>query len=116
MNSVLATALFCPMLSPPPPHPPEALDYWLQLWCEAYSWLEHAKPDAALFVCYEDLCADKENWNRLTELADIAADHKTADSFESSNQPVDCAADQEIVDRATAIYARLVTLTRARLS
>lgn len=99
----------------PPPYPPATLDYWLQLWCETYSWLEHAKPDAALFVCYEGLCADKENWKRLTELADIPADQKTGDSFESGNKSIDFDADQKVVDRASAIYERLVTLARARL-
>jgi len=100
----------------PPPYPADNLNYWLQLWCECYSWLEQAKPDAALFVCYEDICARKENWKRLAQLADISPDHETDDSFKSSNKPIDFDTDEEIADRASAIYERLVTLARIRLS
>jgi len=99
-----------------PPYPTDTLDYWLQLWCETYSWLEHSKPEAALFVCYEDLCVHNANWDRLAELADISAENETDISFESSNKSIDFNADQQIADRAAAIYERLVTLARDRLS
>jgi hypothetical protein len=43
-----------------PPYAPDTLNYWLTLWCDTYSWLERSKPEAARFVCYEDLCTRPE--------------------------------------------------------
>ena len=100
----------------PPEYPTSTLNYWLQLWCDTYSWLENSKPDTALFVCYEDLCSHPDNWQQLAELANIPADHNGGDPFESSNRPVETDTDQELADRAMAIYERLVTQARSRLS
>jgi len=99
-----------------PRHPVNTLNYWLQLWCETYSWLEKSKPDSALFICYEDLCAHEDIWDSLAALADIPGDHGTGISFVPANRPVETAFDREIAERAAAIYERLVTLARARLS
>lgn len=100
----------------PPGHPTGTLNYWLQLWIDTYSWLENSKPDAALFVCYEDLCKRTDTWKQLAGLADIPADMESNDPFLSSNRPVDTDADQQLAERAMAVYEQLVTLTRSQLS
>ena len=100
----------------PPPYPADSLDHWLHLWCETYAWLENSKPMSALFICYEDLCTREENWARLAELANISVDQNTGDAFKLSNRPVDANVDQDLADRAWAIYARLVTQARTQLS
>ena len=102
--------------SPPSQHSTDTLDYWMQLWCQTYTWLEESKPKSALFICYEDLCKNDENWTRLAVLADIKANHKTGDLFKLSNRPVDANVSQHLVDRELKIYRRLVTQARAQLS
>jgi len=94
----------------------DTLDYWLQLWCQTYAWLENSKPKSAFFICYEDLCTDKENWNRLAALANIKIGHRTGESFELSSRPVDACVNQGLNDYASAIYNRLVARSRAQLS
>jgi hypothetical protein len=100
----------------PCPHAAQALDYWLHLWCETYSWLERSKPKPALFVCYEDLCNRAETWTRLVELADVSGTQEGGDPLRLSNRPLDASFDRALGDRAAAIYARLVEQARAQLS
>ena len=103
-----------PGRSSPPGHPTNTLNYWLQLWCNTYSWLEISKPECALFVCYEDLCTREEEWNSLAELADISVEHKTETPFKSSNIAIRIDVDQELMENASLTYERLVTQVRAR--
>jgi hypothetical protein len=98
-----------------PPHAPDALDYWLYLWCDTYSWLERTKPKGAQFVCYEDLCTRPEVWKRLAALADVAAEQDAGDPFKLSDKPPSGDFDRKLADRAHAIYARLAEDARARL-
>jgi hypothetical protein len=98
------------------PYSAMTLNYWLHLWCETYGWLENAKSASAVFICYEDLCADEENWSRLAKLAEISVNPDTGDPFKSSNSPVDVDVDKALVDRACAIYDRLAVKARAQLS
>ena len=91
------------------------LDYWLQLWCQTYAWLEYAKSDTAVFVCYEDLCKSEENWDHLAALGNIAVEHRTGDRFRLSNKPVDVESDQCLADNAAAIYELLVLKARSQV-
>lgn len=100
----------------PSTYPADTLDYWLHLWCEAYSWLERSNPKAALFVCYEDLCSRPETWRRLAELADISAADDCGNPFKLSERPVTASFDGRLADRATAIYTHLVAHARDELS
>ncbi len=99
------------------PRDPESLDYWLHLWCEVYAWLERSKNDAALFVCYEDLCDQPATWSRLAGLAGLTGEREqSGDAFRQSTRGGDpVAADRALVERAQAIYERLVTRARADL-
>jgi hypothetical protein len=92
----------------PSTYAPGTLSYWLQLWCETYSWLEHSKPKAALFVCYEDLCNRPETWKRLAELADVSPTDEVGDPLKLSERPVTADFDSGLAERATTIYSRLV--------
>ncbi len=96
--------------------PRDTLNYWLQLWCETYAWLEKSNPKSALFICYEDLCAKEENWSRLAALADISIDHGTGESFKLSERTVDAPIDKGLADLSAVIYTRLVTKAREQLS
>lgn len=98
------------------PYSTDTLDYWLQLWCQTYAWLESSKPKSALFISYEDLCTNEDNWTRLAALANIEMNHRTGDPFKLSSRPVDACVDQSLADYASVIYARLVTRSRAQLS
>lgn len=89
-------------------HTADTLDYWLHLWCEAYSWLERSSPKVALFVCYEDLCLRPKRWRRLAELADISTADDCGNSFTLSERPVNVNFDRGLVDRAMEIYKSLV--------
>jgi len=100
----------------PNPYAADTLDYWLHVWCETYSWLEHSKPKPALFVCYEDLCNRPETWMQLVELADISAAHEVGDPLKLSNRPLDADFDGGLGDRAATIYAHLAAQARTQLS
>jgi hypothetical protein len=101
--------------SAPPPYPADTLNYWLHLWCDTYASLERSKPEAALFVCYEDLCTRAEVWTRLAALADVAAEQEAGDPFKLSDRPPAADFDRALAERAAAIYARLTADARARL-
>lgn len=98
------------------PYPADTLNHWLHIWCEAYEWLERTKPEAASFVCYEDLCLQPQTWTRLAELAEIPAAHDVGDAFRLSERAVDGAFDRSLADRAAAIHERLVMQSRAALA
>ena len=94
-------------------HSAERLEYWLALWCATYGWLECAAPKDAIFVCYEDLCADTAVWNRLAKLARVTTGGDETNAFRSSSAKRPDATDMDLVEQAAAIYSRLVTRARA---
>jgi hypothetical protein len=94
------------------PYPATTFNYWLHLWCETYGWLENAISTPAIFVCYEDLCADKEYWTQVARLAEISTELNTADPFELNRSPLDTGIDPPLAERASAIYDRLVLKAR----
>lgn len=97
------------------PYAVTTLNYWLHLWMETYAWLELSVPESIVFICYEDLCTDEESWIRLAKLAEISTDQNTGDPFKLNNSPVDADVHESLVDRARAIYDRLVMKARAQL-
>lgn len=94
----------------------DTLNYWLNLWCSTYSWLENSRYKFALFICYEDLCTREDIWTSLLDLADIPVGQRTGTPFKLSRHPVDVYVDQDLVDRASEIYTRLVMQARTQLS
>ena len=90
-----------------------SIDYWLELWCATYEWLENSVPDDVVFVCYEDLCTHPAVWTRLAEMASVSAARDGDDTFSLSQAKVDSTADPALVDRAAAIYSRLANRSRA---
>jgi sulfotransferase family protein len=100
----------------PARYAPNTLDYWLHLWCETYSWLERSKPEAALFVCYEDLCTQAQTWRRLAELADVSGPSEVGEPLKLTDRPLAANFDRELGDRAAAIYGRLVAQARTQLA
>lgn len=107
---------FLPVGNVPPQYSTDTLNYWLQLWCDIYLWLEVSKPKTALLICYEDLCTNKNNWIRLCELADISINHDIQEQFKLSNRAIDIEVNQVISERALEIYERLVMFSRSQLS
>lgn len=95
---------------------PDALEYWLALWCEVYQWLQRTKPDAALFVCYEDLCAMEDYWPRLAMLAGLPAGGGAGERFQLRTRAVGEPVAPEIAERAVAIYTSLVKQARSQLA
>ena len=88
----------------------DTLNYWLQLWCDVYSWLLQTRPSSALFVCYEDLCTNPETWRVLTVLANIPdAVDVHSDMLKMSEQPTGRCFDGDLADRAERIYAQLIS-------
>jgi len=99
--------------TPPPAHPPDSAAYWLEVWCNTYGWLEHAAPEDAIFVCYEDLCNDPEVWRGLARAADLAAPDEKGEDFRQSTATADVEADLQLAEEAAGIYARLANRARA---
>jgi hypothetical protein len=92
----------------------DTIDYWLEMWCATYAWLERSAPKDAIFVCYEDLCSDPKVWSRLAAIAGIAGDGEEG-SFRVSTAAADPGSDPELAARAAALYGRLVERARAAL-
>ena len=91
------------------------IDYWLELWRQTYGWLERVAPEDAIFVCYEDLCQSKDVWNRLAQISEIENVGEGQETFSLPRESVEAAADADLVEQASAIYARLVDRARASL-
>lgn len=85
---------------------PGALDYWLELWCQTYAWLERTAPERAVFVPYEDLCEDPAVWNAIAGLCGIAAEDEE-ETFVISAHSADAAAAGPRFEQARALYDRL---------
>ncbi len=85
---------------------PGTLDYWLERWRDAYGWLERSVPADAVFVCYEDLCADAGVWARLAALAGLPAG-EAGEPFVASEAATDVRPDVALAGEAAGIYARL---------
>jgi sulfotransferase family protein len=100
----------------PCPYPADSLNHWLHIWCETYEWLERSKPQAAVFVCYEDLCLRPQTWMRLAELADISAAREAGEAFRLSERPLQGGFDRQLAARAAAIHERLTRHARVALA
>ena len=94
---------------------PDTIDYWLELWCRTYAWLERTAPDSVLFVSYEDLCTDERTWSRIALAAGIPTDPACKPSFRLSHRNDVAQADEQLTRDAAKIYARLAEISRARL-
>ena len=92
---------------------PDAIEYWLELWCSAYDWLMETAPDGTIFVCYEDLCSKPETWARLADLAGIETGDESEEPFRLGIGAEAGAADAALAERAAALYARLVERARS---
>ena len=66
-------------------------------------------------MCYEDLCDGTEVWNRLAEIAGITAVWDEGNPLRSSNVRVEIANNLDLVEQASAIYARLADRARTAL-
>jgi hypothetical protein len=92
-----------------------AIEYWVDMWCATYGWLERSAPEDAIFVCYEDLCGGMEVWTRLATIAGITTVREEDETFRLSNVRVEPTNDLDLAEQASAIYARLVDRGRAAL-
>jgi hypothetical protein len=98
-----------------PGGPTGSLDYWLALWCGTYEWLERSKPESAIFVCYEDLCASRQVWSVLAEWAGVSRAAGAGEPFELHCRDVVTGVDPKLAARAAQIYRRLQDSARAAL-
>jgi hypothetical protein len=94
-------------------HSPDSLDYWLELWCQVYGWLEKTAPADAYFVCYEDLCTDPAVWTRLAGVCGLEAAAETDEPFRLAKAQAERPADPQGLEAAMALYGRLVARARS---
>ena len=94
---------------------PDQIDYWLELWRQAYTWLERSAPEDAIFVCYEDLCRDTEVWDRLAGICGTDSGEQGHEPFLIAGNDTDESAETGLVEESSAIYDRLVKRARAGL-
>ena len=93
----------------------DTIEYWLDMWCATYEWLERSVPEDAIFVCYEDLCSGPEVWSRLAKIAGITTYWEEYDTFRLCDVAVVAANDLDLTEQASDIYARLADRARAAL-
>lgn len=94
----------------------DQFEYWLDLWCHTYAWLEKSAPADATFVCYEDLCRDADVWRRLAKICGSPNCDGDHEPFVISKTGTDANAPSVLEDAASAIYMRLVNRARAALA
>ncbi len=93
----------------------DMIDYWLELWCATYGWLEYAAPKDAIFVCYEDLCSCTDVWLHLAKISGISNECEEYDPFILSDAIAEEANEVKLVEQASCIYDRLTNKARAVL-
>jgi hypothetical protein len=86
---------------------PELAEYWLNVWCRTYEWLEASAPADTVFVCYETLCSDPEVWEALAGLAEISGANLNHEPFVVSENDSIEVQDQNLVSKALDLYERL---------
>lgn len=94
---------------------PAQLEYWLDLWCQTYAWLERSAPADAVFVCYEDLCRDADVWKCIAQLCGTGPGDGTYEGFVISQTGIDVSVQTHLVEEAADIYRRLHERGRAAL-
>lgn len=94
-------------------HDPDTLNYWLEIWCQAYRWLEQTAPKGSLFVCYEDLCEDPGVWLRIAELCGTSSANDEHEAFIIAKGNTDSSANSDLACEASTIYQRLVERSRS---
>jgi hypothetical protein len=88
---------------------PDDINYWLQLWCNAYRYVLDNLGPGMLPVCYETLCADPAaTLNPILARAavDVAAESLHTRFSASPEKPVD-GVDKTLESQATTLYAQL---------
>lgn len=97
------------------PRATDTIEYWLEMWCETYQWLDRSAPEDAIFVRYEDLCTNTAVWDRLTKIADITTGREVHSSFRLSNERIEPVRDFYLAERASEIYTHLTNRARSAL-
>ncbi|MEM7526718.1 MAG: sulfotransferase [Pseudomonadota bacterium] len=85
---------------------PSSIDYWIEQWVRVYEAVVARAPEDAVFVCYEDLCADAGVWARLAKAAGI--DGEAGEAFRPASPSTSSdGADGALLAEADALYERL---------
>lgn len=89
---------------------PATLAYWLRMWRDTYAYLLEQHRDKAVFVCYEDLCADPGVWSSLAGMAGLDPDAEAGDTL-SLRPPKDApeGLDPALLAECRDLYATLRT-------
>jgi hypothetical protein len=91
---------------------PDGIDYWLELWCQVYSWVERTAPEDAILVCYEDLCHDHAVWQRLAARCGVPQGGAPLETFAIASSSAEVDADDALTGRASALYERFLQRSR----
>jgi hypothetical protein len=89
---------------------PETIDYWLERWIDAYTFLStvlRSNPDNTIAVSFEKLCVDANYRRNLFDRIGVCAagnDLKVRDPIISLRAPA------YLVERAKSIYAEITEL------
>jgi len=94
----------------------DSVEYWLELWCRTYDWLERTAPDSVVFVCYEDLCVNESTWRSIADAAGIPPALSAAPSFRLGNRHEAVSAATPLGHAANEIYSRLAAKSRYLLA
>jgi len=95
---------------------PDGIDYWLELWCQVYDWIERTAPEESALVCYEDVCRNPAVWQKLAALCAVPPADTAIEDFAIAPPTVEAGADRARTQRASALYARLARRARERFS
>lgn len=87
---------------------PNELEYWLEVWVNAYTYISSNLHDNALLICYESLCDDNDLvWIRLAEKINIAPYQRTL-LFSGSYHQIDYTFPHDLLERARELYNQLL--------
>jgi len=84
----------------------DTIDYWLEAWIQAYTYLLAHLPEQAIPVCYETLCnSDSGTWEQLQDRLALPAS-KGDETFTKAPDN-DSACSAVLLDQAGELYSRL---------
>ena len=84
----------------------DTIDYWLEAWIQAYTYVLAHLPEQAIPVCYETLCnSDSGTWEQLQDRLALPAS-KGDETFTKAPDN-DSACSAVLLDQAAELYSRL---------
>lgn len=91
---------------------PMDINYWLEVWIGAYSWLYENRIQSTVFLNYEKFCDDVDGvWSRICDIAGIPVETFGAADIEPRRRNFEGSVDGALMKTAEALYAKILPIS-----